>query len=145
MILSKVRTYIENSIKSVDSKFKLIDSPFNIDVSENKFDKSYHIKYDVVSTDQYDTHVKDSITAEVTLSFKSFKDGIDKYDYAMDLVNDIRMKCISISNIESYKNTDTNMILSCNSLSQIGEQLPNNNKQIIIVLTLELSVNQSIC
>ena len=145
MILSKVRSYIESKIKEVDRSFKAVDTPFDIDVAENNADKSYYIKYNVVSTEQLNTHVKDSIDAEVTFSFKAFRDNTNKYDDVMNLVNTIRMKCINITEIQEYSDVDQNKIMSCLSVSQIGEQLPNNNKQIIITLSLEFSVNQSIC
>jgi len=145
MTLSKVRAYIESKIKDVDSKFKRVESPFNIDVAENIADKSYFIKYDVTSSEQMQTSIKDSIYVECQFSFKSFRHGIDKYDYAMDLVNTIRMKCINIKELVEFDDTDQNKIISCETISQNGEQLPNNNKIIIINLTLELNINQAIC
>ena len=145
MILSKVRKYIAAQIKAVDSKFKEIDAPFIDSISESRIDKAYHIKYDVNGTTELQTDISDSITAEVRFYFKSFKRGVVKYDYAMDVVNSIRMKCININSLQEFSDEDQNKIVSCHPISQVGEQLGDNGEIIEIILTLDMNIYQAIC
>jgi len=145
MILSKVRKYIATQIKAIDSKFKEIDAPFIDSISESRIDKAYHIKYDVNGTEELQTDISDDITAEVKFYFKSFKRGVVKYDYAMDIVNSIRMKCININSLQEFSDEDQNKIVSCRSISQIGEQLGDNGEIIVITLMLDMTIYQAIC
>ncbi len=145
MIFSKVRKYIESNIASVDSTYKRIDSAFSVDTAESLADKSYFISYSVDAGDTYTGVQKDYINATVIFYFKQFKKGVMKFDYAMDAVNEVRTKLCSITSIAGFSGTDQNDLQSCTFVSQSGESLDDNNKVILVTLTLQLSVFQSIC
>lgn len=146
MILSKVRSYINANIAEIDSDMVEWDSPFNSDnIPETLADRAYFIKYDVTSTAENNAWIDDSITAEVKFFFKAFNSEIEAYDEAMDKVNSIRINCISLESIEAYKSLDDNPINKVFSLSQTGENLQGNERQIIITMRLEIGLTQGVC
>jgi len=146
MILSKVRDYVKTQISAIDSNLVEWGSPFDSsNIPETLADRAYFIKYDVASTSESQTTISDRIDVEVQFFFKGFRDELNEYDDAMDKVNTIRIKCISISSIEAFKSTDENPIYEVISTSQLGEMLSSNERQIIITLNLVIGLNQVYC
>lgn len=144
-MISKVRDYIRQAINSVDSDLKEINQAFELDVPENLTNNSYFIKYDITSVENYQQHIQNSIALTTTFYFDALRDSITAYDDAMDTVNQITLKAISIPNIEAYSTTDDNKIISVNSISQTGESLDGNSRQIVITAEFEMGINQAIC
>ena len=146
MALSKVREYINTTIESIDSTLEEWKSPFDGEnIPETKSDKSYYIKYDLESSTNDQQTVTDIVGAEIGFYFKTFKKEIDTYDEGMDLVNEIRLKLLSKSNIQSFISTDNNPISEVTCDSQEGDFIDSNKKQIKITLTLGFRIIQVIC
>lgn len=144
-MISKVRDYINQSIKSVDSDLKEIEQAFELDVPENLTNNSYYTKYDITSVENYQQHISNTVSLTTAFYFDALRDSVGAYDNAMNLVNQITLKAIGILNIEAFSNTDENKIISVNSISQIGESLEGNSRQIVITAEFEMIINQAIC
>lgn len=146
MILSKVRDYFRGAIAAIDSDLDEWTEPFDgEEIPETLSDNTYWIKYDVVSSVEMQTDVNETINVDIKFHFKAFRDGLNAYDDAMDFVNSVRIKALSSSYLEAFKITDGNPIYKVSSISQIGEFLETNEKQIIITATFECDIIQARC
>ena len=146
MSLSKVRTYFRNQFTATDSKFKEWDDAFNsANIPSNIIDKAYHITYSVPSSDPFSTHLTDNVEVSVSVFFKGYKKPTDTLDMAMDLCNEFRLNCVSISNIESFKSTDDNPIYGVISNSITPTFVETNDNRIVVELSFTVSVAHGIC
>lgn len=146
MAISKIRDYIVSSIASVDSKLKKWDSPFDADdIPETCANNAYSIKYDLSTSENGQQTVEDIVEAEISFLFKGFRDEADVYDNSMDLVNTIRLKLLSKTNIQAFINTDDNPIATVTSNSITGSSIDNNKRQVLITLSVSFLIYQTIC
>ena len=77
--------------------------------------------------------------------FDAPRGNLQTFDNAMDNVNAIMLASISKTNIESYSITDDNKIYKVQSISQVGETLDGNSRQIVVTSEFEMGINQAIC
>jgi hypothetical protein len=145
-MISKVRTYFQNIIASIDSDFKEWSSPFDTeDIPETIADKLYFIKYDVTSIEEGNTHIDNNIDVTIQFFFKTFNDRIGKYDSSMDLVNSVMLDSVNIHNIEAFKAAYDNPIYRVIASSITADSIDTNDNQLIITLELNCGILQSKC
>jgi len=146
MLISKVRKYIADSITSVDSDFRQHRDAFNDEnIASTNINKSFHIAYSIPSIASDQATFNNSVTAEIKFFFKGQRDTIETFDNAMDTVSQISMKLASLTNIAAFRSTDMLPIQTCVPVSQVPEQLNNNDNSLIITLSLEMNIVQSSC
>lgn len=145
MALSKIRDYITSSITTVNSDLRNLNTIKEEEVAETIADKSYSMTYNLTGSELGQAYVTDSVDFEVIFYFKAFRDGVNVYDTSMDLVNDIRLQILSLTNIYSQVAVDDSPIKSVTSSSITGELVDSNDKQIKITLPLEFLIYQTIC
>ena len=146
MAISKVRDYIESTIADIDSTFKRLDSPIDAgDTAETRANKSYSIKYDLATSESDQQTIGDSVEANIQFLFKGFRNEIGVYDSSFETVDDIRLKLLNKKNIQAFASTDGNPIAAVTSNSMTGEVLETNERQILITLSVNFLIYQTIC
>ena len=146
MKISKVRTYLSNQVKTIDSDFYEWEDAFNIDnIPSNIKDKSYHIAYEIPTSADFDTHLEDAIDVTVSVFFKGYRTPAATLDTAMDLCNDIRIQAVKKESIEAFRSTDDNPIFGVISNSIVPTTIPSNDNQVVITLQFTIRMAQTIC
>jgi hypothetical protein len=147
MSFSNIRTYFADIINDVDPNFTEWSAPFDSDnIPESLANRAYWLKYDITSVRETgSTYIEDTLNVEVKFFFKLYREENLGYDNYMNLCNTIRINSINLKNINSFKGSTWNNLFKVMSLGQTGEQLVSNDKQLIITLTFEVGINQTIC
>lgn len=146
MSFSNVRAYFADIINDVDPNFTEWGSPFDSDnIPESLANRAYWLKYDITNTQEVSSFIEDTINVEIKFFFKLYREENRGYDHYMNLCNTIRINSINIKNIQSFRSSTWNSLFKVMALSQTGEQLTSNDKQLIITLTFEVGINQTIC
>jgi len=146
MKISKVRTYFKNQIAIIDGDFKEWEDAFNIDnIPSSIRDKSYHIAYEIPTSEDFNTHLEDGISVTLNAFFKGYRTPAATLDVAMDLCNDIRIQSVKKESIESFRATDDNPIFGVISNSIIPTSITSNDNQVVITLEFTIRMAQTIC
>lgn len=147
MKYSKIRSYIEQTITSYDSKMKAHNDAFDGDnIPASNICKAYFVEYSVPSiTDGQDGAFFATPTASIQFYFKGFKNPTEALDNGMDKVADISQLLSSLTNINTYRNTDLFPLQKCYPTSQVPAPLGNNDNSIVITLELELEIILTNC
>lgn len=146
MIYSKVRKYLKERILEVDSDFEEHGDAFNTDnIANSNLEKAFHIFYSVPTIDKENVTITSNIEAEIKFYFKGHRYPTDALDEGMDLVNEVAVTAGSVDQLAAFRMTDDFPIQACDPISQLAEPFENNDNLIIITLTMDMSVLQTLC
>ena len=146
-MISKVRTYINQAIASVDSNLVELNEFYTNDVNvpENHSKGCYIITYAIPSMEQLQSFVSQSITVDATFYFDTYRSKTNAFDNAMEKVNNIIIAAINKKTIEQFSTSDENKILNVIPLSQSVDTGIDNTRQVVITASFEMKINTTIC
>jgi len=132
----EIRNYFAARINEVDPDFKPWNDGFAFDNIPSTFiNKTYHLAYQIESTDHIDTSITDNYTISLLLFFKGYRDVQTALDKSMTLANNIRVNIISRDNVFA------SAFYNVKAVSMIPEALESNDNSMYITLEFELNKN----
>ena len=145
-MISKVRKYLSDTIKSYDKDFTEHKDAFNSDnISKARFDKNYFITYSTSLSEQGQAWLTDTISVTVELAFKGYRCPQEALDNAMDTATEIKLECAKIENITNFRITDDVPLQSCTPTSQVAEPLGSNDNSFKITLEFDVTIILANC
>lgn len=146
MIISKVRTYIADTVTTYDNKYRQWTDAFNIEnIPTSIKTKQFHIAFGPVDIDTVDLIQNETVLATVNFFFDSKKNSIDAYDNAIDTVNEIKNNLVNVANVQAFRTTDNYPIQGCVATTLNGDFVNSNDNSIVVTLELSLSVIEYTC
>ena len=134
--MNEIRTYFSSRIKEIDPDFKPWKDGFAFDNIPSTFiNKTYHLAYQIESTDHIDTSILDNYSISLLLFFKGYRDVQTALDNSMTLANNIRVNIINRNNVFSSS------FYNIKAVSMIPEALESNDNSMYVTLEFELNKN----
>ncbi len=143
---SKIRKYLNQQIEEVFKGAKEHKDVFNADnIPSTKFDRSYHVIFDVPSISRGQQSLNSAASATVTLFFEAQRDVQSIYDEALDIASDVSRNCGSLKSLAQFRETDNYPLQDCNCNSITALELDTNDNSFKIILSFDLLINETIC
>lgn len=145
-MISRVRTYIKNTIESIDPDFREWKDAFNNEnIPSNIYDKSYHFIYSILTITREQSLVDYSVSGELNIFFKTDRSPQDDFDDAMDLAEQVGLKASNIADLYSFESGEDNPIYYAN-MDSIDSSFPtSNDNRVIVTIQFTFNIKRAIC